>query len=337
MLKSADSDIRKARMTRWTARALLVAAAITAPLTASALNIVLTNDDGFETANIQSLFKALEAAGHDVVMSAPYSGQSGTGGQIAFMKPIGPTTQASEGGLLPAGSAGVGVTTIAEQQFYVDGSPAASVLFGIDVVASKYWQGPPDLVISGPNQGNNLGIVTPHSGTLGATVTALNKGIPAIAVSAHDSGKAQAEIAAELVVELIDVLTRQGGISLPPGIGLNVNLPAIDAERDTADDFRFIATQIGAAADFGLRFFPDLGDSVVAQSVGVPADIGLPGVGIDLSPGDAGYEADAARSSESNALQARTVTVSPIEGTYARDARLRMLERALRKASASSR
>lgn len=307
------------------------------PVSSWALNIVLTNDDGFETANIQMLFKALEAAGHDVVLSAPYRGQSGTGGQIAFMKPIGPTDQASEGGLLPAGSAGVGVTTLAEQQFYVDGSPAASVLFGIDVVAPKFWQAAPDLVISGPNQGNNLGIVTPHSGTLGATVTALNKGIPAIAVSAHDSGEAQAKVTAALVVELIDVLTRDGAISLPPGTGLNVNVPAIDAERESAEDFRFIATQIGAAANFSLRFYPDLAASVVAQSMGVPADIGLPGVSLDVSATDAKNEADTAPLSESNALKPRVVTVSPIEGTYARDSRLRSLDRALKKASASSR
>ena len=35
----------------------------------AALNIVLTNDDGFETANIQALYSALLAAGHDVILS----------------------------------------------------------------------------------------------------------------------------------------------------------------------------------------------------------------------------------------------------------------------------
>ncbi|MCR9279495.1 MAG: 5'/3'-nucleotidase SurE [Pseudomonadaceae bacterium] len=319
------------------AKCSLAALALVTSVSGWALNIVLTNDDGFETDNVQNLFSALVAAGHDVVLSAPYRGQSGTGGQIAFLQPIGPTTVPSEGGLLPAGSAGVGVTTLAEQQFYVDGSPAASVLFGIDVVAPKYWQAPPDLVISGPNQGNNLGIVTPHSGTLGATVTALNKGIPAIAVSANDSGAAQAKITAALIVELVDVLTRDGEVTLPPGTGLNVNVPEIDADRDKADDFSFIATEIGTAADFGLRFYADLGDSVVARSLGVPEGIGLPGVGIDVSPEAAGYAPDGARKSESNALAPRTVTVSPIEGTYARDSRIRSLDRALKKASASSR
>ena len=55
--------------------------ALTTP--AAALNIVLTNDDGFETANIQALYRALSAAGHDVILSAPYAGQSGTSGMVA--------------------------------------------------------------------------------------------------------------------------------------------------------------------------------------------------------------------------------------------------------------
>ena len=69
-------------------------------LPASALDIVLTNDDGFETEYIQALFEKLTAAGHNVVMSAPYSGQSGSGGKINFLQPIFPTSEPSEGGLL---------------------------------------------------------------------------------------------------------------------------------------------------------------------------------------------------------------------------------------------
>jgi 5'-nucleotidase len=75
---------------------------------------------------------------------------------------------------LPAGSYGIGETSLASQQYYVNGSPAA--LYGIDVKAQDIWGSRPDLLISGPNEGNNLGVITPHSGTVGVTVTALNKG-----------------------------------------------------------------------------------------------------------------------------------------------------------------
>ena len=85
-------------MSRSLNRSVLVASLLLGAQHASALNIVITNDDGFETPNIQALYDALVAAGHDVILSAPYSGQSGTSGMIAFLRPIGPTSQASPGG-----------------------------------------------------------------------------------------------------------------------------------------------------------------------------------------------------------------------------------------------
>jgi 5'-nucleotidase len=296
---------------------LFAAALFAASAPTFALNILVTNDDGFETANVQALYRALVRAGHDVILSAPYVGQSGTGGQIAFLQPIPPTQTPSEGGLLPAGSDGVGPTTIGAQQFYVDGSPAAAVLYGIDVKAPEIWGARPDLVISGPNEGNNLGVITPHSGTLGAAVTALNKGIPAVAVSAENGNADEAEIVAELVVKLVTALDGRAGIRLPQGIGLNVNLPPIDPQTQIADAFDFFLTRLGSSANFGLQFFDNLGDSPIAQASGIPADIGLPGVSVTIPPEAAGYPLDDSNRSETNALDALVVTVSPIQGTYA--------------------
>jgi len=298
-----------------------------------ALNILVTNDDGFETANVQALYEALVAAGHNVVLSAPYSGQSGTSGQIAFLTPIGPTAEPSPGGTVPAGSPGVGPTTLGPQQFYVDGSPAAAVLYGIDVAAPAVWGRFPDLVISGPNEGNNLGIITPHSGTVGATVTALNKRIPAMAVSAEGDDEASAAIVAALTVRLVDAVTGKDGVTvkLPRGIGLNVNTPAIDPLTSSADDFRFEYTRIGDSANFGLRFYERLGDSPVAVAFGIPEGLPLPGVSIEIPASAAGYPEDDSPRSESNALGEKVVTVSPIQGTYAADPRAeRQAFRALR-------
>lgn len=298
---------------------------------AFALNILLVNDDGFETANIQALHRALVAAGHDVILVAPYVGQSGTGGQIEVMKPLGPTGKPSEHGLLPAGSPGIGETTIAPNQFYVNSSPVVTAAFGLDVYALKRWGRAPDLVLSGPNEGNNMGVVTPHSGTLGATVFALNRGIPAIAVSADNGDADQAVVVAQLVVRLLDSVVKEGEVRLPAGLGLNVNTPRIDTDTSAAADFRFAFTQLGDSANIGLMAFENLGDSAFAQSVGVPADIGLPGLSIAVPPSEAGYAADDSRRSESNRLAGLVVTVSPIEGTYAADKAVnRRVKRALR-------
>ena len=290
---------------------------------AAALDIVLTNDDGFETANIQALYRALVKAGHHVILSAPYGAQSGTSGMLAFLKPIGPTAAASPKGTLPAGSPGVGPTTLGPQQFYVDGSPAAAVLYGIDVAARRQWSRAPDLVISGPNEGNNLGVITPHSGTVGAAVTALNKGVPAVAVSAQSGNPAAAAVVAALTVKLVAALDGPQGVRLPNGVGLNVNTPAIDADHDSADDFPFVATGIGASAPAGLEFYEHLGDSPVARGYGIPANERAPGVSLERPATGAGYPDDHAPVSESNAIRARVVTVSPIQGTYAADAAAR--------------
>src|SRR5437588_10779089 len=57
-------------MRRWAASLAFVACVAPAP---AAMRIILTNDDGFESANIQALFTALKAAGHDVILRAPHN------------------------------------------------------------------------------------------------------------------------------------------------------------------------------------------------------------------------------------------------------------------------
>ncbi len=294
-----------------------------AALPASALDIVLTNDDGFETEYIQALFDQLTAAGHNVVMSAPYSGQSGSGGKINFLQPIFPTSEPSEGGLLPAGSPGVGPTTIAAQQFYVDGSPVDSVLYGIDIAAPAAFGGAPDLVISGPNEGQNLGLVTPHSGTLGATVAALNLGIPAIAVSAgrFDADAGEPELIAELTLEVVEAVTGKEGVNLPAGIGLSVNIPDIDPATQALGDFSFEQTRVGLAANIGPQFYEMIGDSPIANAFGIPPGTPFPGVSLEIPYTVAGYPEDKSRKSEGNVLDDLVVTISPIQGTYAADRR----------------
>ncbi|MCB1677994.1 MAG: 5'/3'-nucleotidase SurE [Halioglobus sp.] len=294
-----------------------------AALPASALDILLTNDDGFETPYIQVLYTTLVAAGHHVVMSAPYLGQSGSGGEVTFLQPIQATSEPSEGGLIPAGSPGVGQTTIAAFQYYVDGSPVDALMYGIDVASPAVFGRWPDLVISGPNEGNNTGLNTPHSGTLGAAVAALNKGIPAIAVSAGrlDGTPGEPELIAALTLKVVASVDGRHGIRLPEGIGLNVNIPDVDVvpATDVKDEMSFELTRVGIASVVGYHFYEDIGDSAIANIVGIPPGIGLPGLSVDRPYTAAGYPEDRSRRSEQNALDDLTVTVSAIQGTYAAD------------------
>jgi len=261
-----------------------------------AMRIVLTNDDGFESSNLQALFTALRAAGHDVILSAPYRNVSGSSAQLGLLSDIPRTGAPSPGGLIPAGAPGVGPTGIAPNQYYVDSSPIAALLYGIDIAAPAKWGALPDLVISGPNAGNNYGVVVVHSGTVGAAVTAINRGVPAIAVSgANDDAAAAPKLAAIVLRAITAAVDDHGKIALPSGIGLNVNIPTLDSPR-TAASYRFAFTQIGCGVNLGIRFALRNGDPPAPATVGPPND---------NNPG-----------SEPNAFDGNTVTVSPIQGTF---------------------
>lgn len=287
---------------------------------ASALNIVLTNDDGFETENIQALFKALKTAGHDVIMSAPYLNKSTESGSIGVVTPIRRTSKPSPGGLFRSGAPGIGPTTMAADQYYVDGSPVDAVLYGIDILAVEKWGQAPDLVVSGPNIGNNLGLMTVHSGTVGAAVTAINKGIPAIAVSAYmgqslKTPPEEAALNAQLTVKLVAALANNQGALLPVGYGLSVNLPELDIHK-AADAYDYTFTQIGLATDYGPKFYSQLKESDFITQYIPRYLLNSPGVAVEVPYTNAGYAEDTNPMSEYNALQTGAVTISMIQGTY---------------------
>ena len=282
------------------------------------LDIVLGNDDGFETPLIQSLFFALQDAGHNVVMSAPYGARSGTSGLIEFLRPIPPTSEPSPEGKVAAGSPGVGETGLADKQYYVDGAVTSAFLHGLDVLAPKYFGGPPDLVISGPNEGQNVGLLTPHSGTMGGAVTCINRGIPSMAVSA-DGDEEQSDLVGELMVKLVaSIIDKDGSIKIPSGYGLNVNLPLL--EEDTfVEDYEFVPTQVGIAVNsVGLLFAEKLSECPLAAAFGL-GGVDLPGLCLASPYTDAGYPLDDDPSSEGNVISngERQIAVSLIEGTYA--------------------
>ncbi len=208
--------------------ALIASAVVTATLSftqpAHAVNIVLTNDDSWHTGNIQTLFTKLKKAGHSVVMSAPCTGQSGKGGAIHFLKPVNVDRSKVEQDQVCVGDTD---ETLAFTDF-VEGTPVMAALYGIDVLAQEKWGQLPDLVISGPNEGNNLGYMTNNSGTLGATNVAIARGIPAIAISAADGDENKAPLVAKAVVEIVAELVanqQEGQPLLPKFTGLNVNTP----------------------------------------------------------------------------------------------------------------
>ncbi len=183
------------------------------------LDILVSNDDGWDAPGIVAVAEALKAAGHRVTIVAPLTQQSGMGVKITL-----------------------GEFAVVEQRpgvWSVDGSPADAVSFALNhLLAGKR----PDLVVSGSNLGQNLGSNVASSGTVGAAVMAVFNDVPAIAVSSglllaeakatperfpstRAAYPATAAMAVDLVAHLVQA--RQGEAPLlPPRVILNLNYPA---------------------------------------------------------------------------------------------------------------
>jgi 5'-nucleotidase len=320
--------------------ALLVLPLALASAPADAINILLCNDDGISAANVRALKQKLVEAGHSVIVSAPVDNQSGRGGYVDFLRPIGNLTgneRAAKALGLPAGAPGVGADPADADVHYVNSTPVAACLYGIDVKALAKWGAAPDLVVSGPNEGNNTGHINASSGTFNNLLYAINRGLPAIAVS--DAATAQinwsnaspppptsrafevADVVLRVLDEVLDVKPprsraekRGHGRLLPDGLGLNVNVP--NFTPGNASTLKLQATRIGVATAFAPAFFERLSDSPLAVAAGV--NVQLPGVSLapggTVLPSGTVVPLDDSKKSEGNAIAAGVVTVSPVQG-----------------------
>jgi 5'/3'-nucleotidase SurE len=193
-----------------------------------ALDILLTNDDGFDSPGITALHAALVGAGHDVTVVAPATQQSGKGGSINtevfdFTPGVGLMQLTNHGG---------NVWSLA-------GTPVDSVKAGLDVVLEN---DPPDLIVSGLNFGENLGKPGSNaSGTEGAALTGTFRGIPSIAGSVQlliqespgfpSTVAAFAPASAFMVSTIAALEAANGSDILPMHVRmLNINFPVPYAE-----------------------------------------------------------------------------------------------------------
>lgn len=292
--------------TRWISALLLV---LTVCSPTYAVNILITNDDGYAAPNIQALYAALKAQGHDVIMSAPSEDQSGTSASMNWFQNVTFHTDPSNADIN-----------------LVDGTPAMAVLYGLEILSKARWGTYPDLVISGPNEGNNIGILTNHSGTVGAAVTALYRGIPAVAVSADRDTDVDGteEMVAQATLKVINAMLRRTPI-LPPGTGINLNIPSL-VDTGSADDIQFVFSSIGTSGASIPKFTLDLGrDEGFLTFIGYwPTHYpdtyesyhDVPGITIGNAE-DLGSLKETAKNPESELLNSGKATISVINVTYA--------------------
>ena len=189
--------------------------------------ILLTNDDGINSAGIKALMKALPRVA-DVVVVAPATNNSGVAQSLTYR-----------------GNLRVYKRDVPEELkdsphkplalYAVEGTPATCVLLGL----SNFAQGRPfDMVISGINPGTNLGADGNLSGTVGAARMGADMGVAGLAVSSGGRSANAADVAASLARFIEQVFS----VGVEKGILFNVNYP-----RGGPDDWKGAAvTGIGA-------------------------------------------------------------------------------------------
>jgi 5'-nucleotidase len=170
------------------------------------MRILIANDDGYLAPGLAALARAMEGFGElDVI--APEQNASGTSNALSLHRPL---------------SVYQGVNGFR----YINGTPSDCVHIALTGLLPQR----PDLVISGINNGANMGDDTLYSGTVAAAMEGYLFGIPAIAFSQVEKGWAHLDSAAALarrVVEQVWAGWQQGGsegANRRPFL-LNVNIP----------------------------------------------------------------------------------------------------------------
>lgn len=164
------------------------------------MRILVSNDDGYSAPGIEALVQALQGLGHLTVV-APETNCSGASNSLTLNRPL-------------------SVRQAANGYYYVNGTPSDCV----HVALTGLLDFRPDLVVSGINNGANMGEDTLYSGTIAAATEGFLFGVPAIAFSLVEKGWNHLETAVQVARSIV-----QHHISHPPAgtTLLNVNIPAV--------------------------------------------------------------------------------------------------------------
>jgi 5'-nucleotidase len=166
------------------------------------MRILISNDDGYLAPGINALAEALASIA-EIIVVAPDSNRSGASNSLSLDRPL-------------------SVTRAANGFYFVNGTPTDCVHIALTGMGDAL----PDLVVSGINNGQNMGDDTLYSGTVAAATEAYLFGIPAIAFSQVHHGwehlDAAARVARDVVLRKFDML--------PSPYLLNVNIPNLPYE-----------------------------------------------------------------------------------------------------------
>ncbi len=167
------------------------------------MKILISNDDGYLAPGLIALADAMAAIA-DIVVVAPDSNRSGSSNSLTLDRPL-------------------SVYQAANGFYFINGTPSDCVHIALTGIMSE----PPDLIVSGINQGQNMGDDTLYSGTVAAATEGFLFGIPAIAFSQVNKGWDQIDAAARIARDIVE---RRFDTYGKPFL-LNVNIPNLPYEQ----------------------------------------------------------------------------------------------------------
>ncbi|MBL8526568.1 MAG: 5'/3'-nucleotidase SurE [Burkholderiales bacterium] len=167
------------------------------------MRILLSNDDGYFAPGLAALAEALSPFG-EVVVVAPERDRSGASNSLTLDRPL--TVRKTANGFS-----------------YVNGTPTDCVHLAVTGLLEHL----PDMVVSGINEGANMGDDTIYSGTVAAATEGFLLGIPSFAVSLTSKSGRHYATAARIAAQMVE---RFRVDPIPQPVLLNVNVPDVPFE-----------------------------------------------------------------------------------------------------------
>jgi len=171
------------------------------------LHILISNDDGVDAPGIIALVRELSKIA-TVTVAAPAQNASGASHGMTFTDPIFVSESVKDG----------------VRWFGIRATPATCVRLALESLLAEK----PDFVLTGINKGENLGLVTYYSATLGSAREASFSGIPSVSFNLQSGPIMDYAVAAEFAVAIVRALAKN---PIKSGFFLNVNVPNLTKDK----------------------------------------------------------------------------------------------------------
>jgi 5'-nucleotidase len=243
------------------------------------MRILLSNDDGYFAPGLQALADALTGLG-EIVVVAPEQNRSGASNSLTLDRPL----------FLKEAANGF---------YFVNGTPTDCVHLAVTGMLDSL----PDIIVSGINNGANMGDDTIYSGTVAAATEGYLLGIPSIAVSLTSFDGNHFDTAGRVVRELVEKFIQQP-FSEP--VLLNVNVPDIPYDQLKGSE----VTRLGRRhkAESVVKMLSPRNETVYW--------VGAAGTAADAGPG-----------TDFNAIERDYVSITPLQIDLTHTAQMAVVQR----------